>query len=53
LHPDWVKLVTKELKGKDPQETLTWKTAEVNNLCKVSGGLDKEKELSSHTGHVG
>jgi hypothetical protein len=29
LHPEWAKLVTKELKGKDPQETLTWRTAEV------------------------
>ncbi|KAJ1962882.1 hypothetical protein IWQ62_003388 [Dispira parvispora] len=28
LHPDWVPLAQKELKGKDPTETLTWHTAE-------------------------
>ena len=28
LHTEWSKLVSKELKGKDPL-TLTWKTAEV------------------------
>ncbi|KAJ3069686.1 hypothetical protein HK102_006858, partial [Quaeritorhiza haematococci] len=28
LDEDWLKLVKKELKGKDPIQTLTWKTAE-------------------------
>ncbi|KAJ3368145.1 hypothetical protein GGF31_006853 [Allomyces arbusculus] len=28
LHPEWTKLATKELKGQDPQERLTWRTAE-------------------------
>ena len=29
LHTEWKALVTKELKGKDPEQTLTWHTAEV------------------------
>ncbi|KAJ3208422.1 hypothetical protein HDU82_002511 [Entophlyctis luteolus] len=28
LDPEWAKLVSKELKGKDAEETLTWHTAE-------------------------
>jgi methylmalonyl-CoA mutase len=32
LHPEWAAKVKKELKGKDPVETLTWKTAEVSEL---------------------
>ncbi|KAJ3408492.1 hypothetical protein HDV05_004969 [Chytridiales sp. JEL 0842] len=28
FHPEWKELVKKELKGKDPEETLTWHTAE-------------------------
>ncbi|KXS20530.1 mitochondrial methylmalonyl-CoA mutase [Gonapodya prolifera JEL478] len=32
IHPDWLKLVSKELKGKDPVETLTWRTAEGINV---------------------
>lgn len=35
LDPEWVKLATKALKGKDPS-TLTWKTAEVSEfLCPI------------------
>lgn len=28
LDADWAKMATKELKGKDPEKTLAWKTAE-------------------------
>ena len=28
LHPDWIPLATKELKGADPAEELTWDTPE-------------------------
>ncbi|XP_064613593.1 methylmalonyl-CoA mutase, mitochondrial-like [Liolophura sinensis] len=28
LHPEWQKLAKKQLKGKDPEEVLTWRTAE-------------------------
>ncbi|KAI9098651.1 methylmalonyl-CoA mutase [Phlyctochytrium arcticum] len=28
LHPEWSELVKKEIKGKDAEETLTWKTSE-------------------------
>ncbi|KAI9220235.1 mitochondrial methylmalonyl-CoA mutase [Blastocladiella britannica] len=28
LNPEWAKAATKELKGKDPKETLTWRTPE-------------------------
>ena len=29
LDPEWVELAKKQLRGKDPEETLTWHTAEV------------------------
>ena len=29
LHPEWEKMAKKVLKGSDPAEKLTWKTAEV------------------------
>ncbi|KAI1309963.1 hypothetical protein EDD11_003943 [Mortierella claussenii] len=35
LHEHWAKLATKELKGKDPEETLTWRTAEGLNVKPV------------------
>ncbi|KAF9159762.1 hypothetical protein DFQ27_006035 [Actinomortierella ambigua] len=35
LHEDWAKMATKELKGKDPNEVLTWKTAEGLNIKPV------------------
>ncbi|XP_062518247.1 methylmalonyl-CoA mutase, mitochondrial-like [Corticium candelabrum] len=28
LHPEWTELAKKQLKGKDPESTLTWRTAE-------------------------
>lgn len=28
MHEKWAKMATKELKGKDPKEQLTWRTAE-------------------------
>lgn len=30
LHSEWLDLAKKQLKGKDPQETLTWNTPEVS-----------------------
>ena len=29
LHPEWVKMAQKQLKGADPKEKLTWHTPEV------------------------
>lgn len=29
INPEWAQMAKKELKGKDPEETLTWRTAEV------------------------
>ena len=33
LHPEWTELAKKQLKGKDPESTLTWRTAEVIVVC--------------------
>jgi len=30
LDPEWVELAKKQLKGADPKQTLTWRTAEVS-----------------------
>ncbi|KAG9068914.1 hypothetical protein KI688_011210 [Linnemannia hyalina] len=35
LHEQWAKMATKELKGKDPEEQLTWRTAEGLNIKPV------------------
>ncbi|KAF9307331.1 hypothetical protein BGZ91_008448, partial [Linnemannia elongata] len=35
LHEQWAKMATKELKGKNPEEQLTWKTAEGLNIKPV------------------
>jgi methylmalonyl-CoA mutase len=35
LHEQWAKLATKELKGKNPEEVLTWRTAEGLNVKPV------------------
>jgi methylmalonyl-CoA mutase len=40
LNAEWAKLVSKELKGKDPETTLTWKTAEVIYLLFLFQGID-------------
>ncbi|RUS20804.1 methylmalonyl-coenzyme A mutase [Endogone sp. FLAS-F59071] len=40
LHPEWVAMASKELKGKDPAEVLTWHTAEASSCRSSWGGLD-------------
>ncbi|KAJ3209442.1 hypothetical protein HK099_008515, partial [Clydaea vesicula] len=42
FHSEWNKLVTKELKGKDPVETLTWKTPEGINVKPLYSKQDIE-----------
>ncbi|KAI9188151.1 hypothetical protein H9P43_002542 [Blastocladiella emersonii ATCC 22665] len=42
LHPEWTKLATKELKGKDPQERLTWRTREGIDVKPVFTSEDLE-----------
>ncbi|CAG8577715.1 688_t:CDS:10 [Paraglomus brasilianum] len=42
LHPEWKPLVTKELKGKDPEQTLTWHTAEDIDVKPLYTKLDTE-----------
>lgn len=35
LDPEWAELAKKQLKGADPEEKLTWRTAEVSEVaCK-------------------
>ena len=40
LDPRWRELATKQLKGEDPEEKLTWRTAEVGlSAVKCRGSL--------------
>ncbi|KAJ1951283.1 putative methylmalonyl-CoA mutase, mitochondrial [Linderina macrospora] len=48
LDSNWVKLATKECKGKDPEQTLTWKTLEgidVKPLYTKEDSVGVEKEV--------
>ncbi|RKP12744.1 methylmalonyl-CoA mutase-domain-containing protein [Piptocephalis cylindrospora] len=40
LHPKWAEMAKKELKGKDPEETLTWRTSEGINVKPVYSQQD-------------
>ncbi|CAG8762430.1 8695_t:CDS:2, partial [Acaulospora morrowiae] len=42
LNEEWVKIATKELKGKDPEKTLTWHTAENIDVKPVYTRADTE-----------
>ncbi|KAG9287437.1 hypothetical protein G9A89_023809 [Geosiphon pyriformis] len=42
LHQEWVTLVKKELKGKDPEKVLTWNTAEGIDIKPVYTKADTE-----------
>ncbi|GAB1603427.1 methylmalonyl-CoA mutase, mitochondrial-like [Argonauta hians] len=42
LNPDWKTGATKELKGKDPEQTLTWKTPEGINIKPVYSKADTQ-----------
>ncbi|KAJ2722400.1 hypothetical protein H4S00_002743 [Coemansia sp. D1744] len=48
LDPAWVKLATKECKGKDPESTLTWKTLEGIDVKPVYT-MDDTKDLAKET----
>ncbi|KAJ2128883.1 hypothetical protein IW136_005986, partial [Coemansia sp. RSA 678] len=48
LDPAWVKLATKECKGKDPEATLTWKTLEGIDVKPVYT-MDDTKDLAKET----
>ncbi|KAF9404859.1 hypothetical protein BGZ94_003906, partial [Podila epigama] len=43
LPEQWVKMATKELKGKDPKEQLTWRTAEGLNIKPVYTKADTKE----------